>query len=143
MFRHNSNLQSTTTLRQLACWMMLGVACGLAGCGQGPQAEFKYRDSTLKLIPDAQKAMKETLKEGFGTPHDLVAWERFPINYGGVRGSVSAPAEGAKSTIQTVTVVFEGDASRVTAGSPLLWLSGPRAEKKDADEAKGAKKAAK
>ena len=133
MFRHNSNLQLTTTSsRQIACWMMLGVACGLAGCGQGPQAEFQYRDSTQKLIPDAQKAIKKTLKEGFGTPHELVAWERFPIAYGGAKGSVSAPAEGAKSAAKTVAATFEGDASRVASGLPLLWLTGPRAVEKTA-----------
>ena len=112
--------------------MVLGVAGGLAGCGTGPQAEFQYRDSTIKLIPDAQKAMKKTLKDGFGTPHELVAWERFPIAYGGARGSVSAPAEGTKSATKTVTAVFEGDASRVAKDSPLLWLTGPRAVEKTA-----------
>ena len=112
--------------------MALGVACGLAGCGQGPQAEFQYRDTTLKLIPDAQKAIKKTLKEGFGTPHDLVAWERFPIAYGGAKGSVSAPAEGAKPEARVVTVAFEGDVGKVTSGAPLLWLTGPRAGEKAA-----------
>ena len=110
--------------------MMLGAVCGLAGCGLGPQAEFQYRDSTLKLIPDAQKAMKQTLKEDFGTPHELVAWERFPVAYGGAKGSVSSPVEGAKPAAKTVTAVFEGDASKVASGSPLLWLTGPRSEGK-------------
>ena len=112
--------------------MMLGVACGLAGCGQGPQAEFQYRDSTQKLIPVAQKAMVNTLEERFGTPHKLVGWERFPVAYGGAKGSVSAPAEGAKSAAKTVVAAFEGDASKVASGLPLLWLTGPRAGEKTA-----------
>ena len=112
--------------------MLLGAACGLAGCGPGPQAEFQYRASTLNLIADAQKAMKKTLKEGFGTPHELVAWERFPIAYGGAKGSVAAPAEGAKSAAKTVTAVFDGDASKVAKDLPLLWLTGPRAGEKTA-----------
>ena len=133
MIRHSSTSQSPrVTFRQLACCVAFGVACGLAGCGPGPQAEFQYRDNTLKLIPDAQKAMKNTLKEGFGTPHKLVAWEKFPIDYGGARGSVSAPAEGAKPAAKTVTVVIEGDAGKIKKDSPLLWLSGPRADKKTA-----------
>ncbi len=128
MFRHSSKPQwATSASRQFACWMAFGVACGLAGCGPGPKAEFQYRDSTLKLIPDAQKAMKKTLKEGFGTPHELVAWDRFPIAYGGVRGSVSAPDEGTKSAARTVTVAFEGEAGQIESGSPLQWLTGPRA----------------
>ena len=133
MFRLSSNhREATPTTHQLACWMVLGVACGLAGCGKGPQAEFQYRDSTLKLIPDAQKAMKKTLEKGFGTPHELVAWERFPIAYGGARGSISPPAEGAKSAAKAVAAVFEGDASKVAKGAPLQWLTGPRAGEKTA-----------
>ena len=71
--------------------------------------------------------MTKTLEKSFGTPHELVAWERFPVDYGGARGSVSTPATGAKPATRTVTAVFEGDASQVKKGSPLLWLSGPRA----------------
>ncbi|MBC8116040.1 MAG: cytochrome c, partial [Candidatus Saccharimonas sp.] len=135
MFRHSSKPQwATNASGQLACWMLFGIVCGLSGCGQGPQAEFQYRDSTLKLIPDAQKAMKKTLKEGFGTPHDLVAWERFPIAYGGAKGSVSAPAEGATSEAKTVAAAFEGDAPKVAKGSPLLWLTGARAGEKSATD---------
>lgn len=105
------------------------------GCGQGPQAEFQYRETTLRLIPDAQKAVKKTLKEGFGTPHDLVAWERFPVAYGGLRGSVSAPAEGAKPPAKSVMVAFEGDAASIKSGAPLRWLSGARAGEKTAEDA--------
>lgn len=102
--------------------MAVGTATLLAaGCGQGPQAEFSLRDSTFELIPAAQKAVKKSLAEGFGTPQDLVAWQRFPVNYGGVKGTVGEVLkEGA-------TAVVEGDAAGVVAGAPLLWLSGPRA----------------
>jgi mono/diheme cytochrome c family protein len=133
MFRHNSKPQWVTNAsRRLVCGMVLGVACGLAGCGPGPQAEFQYRDSTKRLILDAQRAMKKTLKEGFGTPHELVAWDRFPITYGGVKGSVAAPAEGATLEAQTLTVAFEGDAAKISTGAPLLWLTGARAGEKTA-----------
>ena len=53
-------------------------------CDKGPQAEFKLRESTKDLIRDAKKAVEDTLKDGFGTPNNLVAWERFPVGYGGV-----------------------------------------------------------
>ncbi len=140
MIRHNLKPQwPANASRQLVCGMVLGLACALAGCGPGPKAEFQYRDSTLRLIPKAQEALTETLKEGFGTPHELVAWERFPIDYGGVRGRVSSPAKVVKPAAGTVTVVFEGDASQVKAGSPLLWLSGARVAEGEGD-AKPAKK---
>ena len=135
MFRHYSNPRGATfATRQFACWMALGVAVGIAGCGTGPQAEFQFRETTLKLIPEAQKSVKKTLKDGFGTPHDLVAWDRFPIGYGGVKGSVSAPAEGSRLAAKTVTVALDGGASKVASGASLLWLSGSRAGEKTASD---------
>jgi mono/diheme cytochrome c family protein len=92
-----------------------------AGCGQGPQAEFSLRSDTVELIPAAHNAVKKSLAEGFGTPQNLVAWQRFPVNYGGVKGTVGEVSkEGA-------TAVVDGDDAGIVAGAPLLWLSGPRA----------------
>ncbi len=131
MFRHSSNQHSTTTAAwQLACGLALGIAGGLVGCGTGPKAEFSYREATHKLIPVAQRAVKKTLEDGFGTPHNLVAWERFPVAYGGVKASVVAPAEGVQLATKTITMTIEGDASKLVSGASLLWLTGPRAGEK-------------
>jgi mono/diheme cytochrome c family protein len=62
----------------------------VSGCGQGPRAEFAWRDSTVELIAPAEKALKSEITARFGTPEDLVAWERMPVNYGGLTASVAA-----------------------------------------------------
>lgn len=115
---------------RMVCSLALGISAMLAsGCGQGPHAEFSIRPGTEELIAPAQKAVKKALADGFGTPQDLVAWQRFPINYGGVAGSVTE-LQGAGGA----TVALEGDAAKVDAHAPLLWITGARAgEKTSAD----------
>lgn len=133
MFRHSSNHRSVTTAPwQLVCGLALGIASGLAGCGTGPKAEFSYREATQKLIPVARKAIKDTLEDGFGTPHNLVAWERFPVAYGGAKASVVAAAEGVQPASKTISVSVEGDVSKLASGASVLWLTGTRAGEKAA-----------
>lgn len=135
MNRHSSTLQrNINDNRMMTCWGMMFVVCLSIGCGASPQAEFQYRESTLKLIPSVQKEFKKTLDEGFGTPNRLVAWEKFPIEYGGVRGSVSAAPEEGKGSARSVAVTLDGDVSSIPAGSPLIWLTGARANEKSAED---------
>ena len=108
------------------------IACGLAfvisGCGTGPQAEFKYRESTEDLIADANKAVKKTMREGFGSPSELVAWERFPVNYGGIKGTV-ASFDGPSGSI---AVTLDGESHKIAKGAPMIWLTGSQAGGKSA-----------
>ena len=116
------------------CWMAVGFAALLTvGCGQGPKAEFSLRDSTEELIPPAQTAVKKSLDEAFGTPHELVAWQRLPVNYGGDRGTVGEVLADGKG----ISTTWDGDAAGVTAGAPLLWISGPRAAEKTSVDSVG------
>lgn len=105
------------------------LLCGLAmfhlGCGPGPQAEFKYRESTQDLIGDAKTAVRKTLDESFGTPQTLVAWERFPVTYGGVKGAVTSISED-----KSLVVSVEGDAKSILEKDPLIWISGSLASEK-------------
>ncbi|WP_397571149.1 c-type cytochrome [Schlesneria sp. T3-172] len=100
-----------------------------AGCDTGPQAEFKFRETTTDLVPEAFRAVKKTLGENFGTPNKIVAWERFPINYGGVKGVVTAIGS------DSVVVKLDDEAAEVKSDSPLLWLSGTQAGTKTAEVA--------
>ena len=77
----------------------------------------------MKLIPTAQKAVKRALADGFGTPQELVAWQRFPVNYGGVQGTVAEIFTDGKG----LTATWDGEATKVAKGAPLLWLTGARA----------------
>jgi len=113
-----SSIPQVTHLR-FQCVIVCGLAFWNLGCGAGPEAEFKLRESTDDLITDANRSVKKILKEDFGTPNDLVAWERFPVNYGGAKGVVASIAAD-KSIIVTV----DGDSSKIHQGSPILWVSG-------------------
>jgi mono/diheme cytochrome c family protein len=108
--------------------------CGLTlwtlGCGTGPQAEFKFRESTEDLVNPAKVAAKDTLKDRFGTPSALVAWERFPVAYGGVKGSVVSVADDKA----TVVVALDDDAAKVAKGAPIVWMTGSNAGQKSANE---------
>ena len=123
---------SHATRLRFQCVIVCGLACWNLGCDKGPQAEFKLRDSTNDLILDANKAVKKTLKEDFGTPNELVAWERFPINYGGAKGAVASIADN-KSIIVTV----EGDSSKIRQGAPILWVTGSLAGDKAGRKRRG------
>jgi mono/diheme cytochrome c family protein len=55
----------------------------LAGCGQPPPATFVLNEKATKLlIPEAQETLKQVLADNFGDPNQLVAWQKFPIDYG-------------------------------------------------------------
>lgn len=130
MFRETfANTMSKHANTAFPLLMLWGLTLLNVGCGTGPQAEFKFRETTKDLVPEAFKAVKKTLSEDFGTPNKLVAWERFPIEYGGVKGVVSSiDANGA-------TVTLEGATPEVKNGSPLLWIHGSQAGTKTAETA--------
>jgi len=113
----------------LFCTALLVFA--VAGCGANPQAQFAWRDATIELIPDAEKAVKNTITDHFGTPHDIVAWDRLPVDYGGVRGTVAAPAEGVTLQPEQLFLEWSGPTDKVKPDDPVLWVSGPKAADKD------------
>jgi mono/diheme cytochrome c family protein len=59
------------------------AALALAGCGQPPDARFVANDEkTGPLLREAQKIVGQSLHDNFGTPNQLVAWEKFKLDYG-------------------------------------------------------------
>ena len=58
------------------------VALGLAGCGQPPPATFSRDERTDSLIPEARDVVLDMMSKNFGTPNQLVGWEKFSIDYG-------------------------------------------------------------
>lgn len=88
------------------CRLSLPATCllllTLAGCAKNPEAQFGWRDSTEQLIPDARKAVQKTMVDTFGTPQDLVAWGRLPVEYGGQPPGV-APAETPEEPADVTT----------------------------------------
>lgn len=70
--------------------LVIGAAGLLSGCGQPPPATFVLNEkATGDLIPEARQLVQNALDDNFGTPNQLVAWEKFSaIDFG-------APQPGA------------------------------------------------
>ena len=125
MFRANCPISMPRATRlQLQGLAVVGLTLLSLGCGAGPPAEFKLRDVTESLIPDAKKAVKATLRDGFGTPNDLVAWDRFPVVYGGTKGTVTS-VEGDSGVI----VKLDAPADSIKKPTNILWIAGSLASK--------------
>jgi mono/diheme cytochrome c family protein len=59
------------------------AALALAGCGQPPAASFALNDAKLSpLLPEAREKVTKALHDNFGAPNELVAWEKFKLDYG-------------------------------------------------------------
>jgi mono/diheme cytochrome c family protein len=52
------------------------------GCGQAPEAAFVLHQKTTELSDASRGAVQKELVDKFGTPHQLVAWQKFPFEYG-------------------------------------------------------------
>ncbi|MBW3539013.1 MAG: hypothetical protein KY476_01970, partial [Planctomycetes bacterium] len=103
--------------RMMAC---LVFALAAAGCASG-DAEFVLSERTLELEQSARERIAAALDRYFGTPQDLVAWLRLPVEYGGHAGAVVAPGEKNDQRL-TLQVAFEEDVEDIEPGAPLLWL---------------------
>jgi len=64
------------------CGLLLLGLTGLTGCDQVP-SHFTYSEETSELMPAAEKAVKQTLDETFGTPSAPTIPFYFPIDRGG------------------------------------------------------------
>lgn len=107
----------------------------LAGCGQGPESSFTYREATQKLMREAQDGYKNEAGEKvpglktymvdlFGTPDKLVAWQRLPIDFGGYPGTTLESAESGPT--RSFKVDFAAEELGFAADQPfeLIWTSG-------------------
>lgn len=104
------------------------------GCGE-PSASFTTSERTADLIKEARRGVEIEvdgeevdvngvegyLTENFGTPHDLVAWLRLPVEFGGQAGTVVA-SEGEAGPSKKLKVEVENGTNLETA--TLAWLSG-------------------
>jgi len=81
---------------QLIWQAVIVAALGLSGCGQPPEASFAVNQEKVgPLLRDARAEVAGVLKENFGTPVRLVAWEKFPVDYG--KADPKADSKSARS----------------------------------------------
>ena len=122
------NMTTTAPTRRIAAGLCLGLTAILIGCSaENPAAQFSWRESTLDLLPEGRRAIQKSLVEDFGTPNALVAWERMPVEYGGIKGTVSAPPEGTELAAGQIAVTLDGPADQLKAPAEVQFRSGRRA----------------
>lgn len=100
----------------------------LAGCEQ-PQAEFVSSERTKGLIRQARLPVEEKIENSFGTPQDLVAWLRLPVDYGQIQGTVEGTVPGGATDKSKVAIDSESPAVQSLAelnltNSSVYWNSG-------------------
>jgi mono/diheme cytochrome c family protein len=94
----------------------------LGGCA-AQEAKFAERADLKELIPEAAQHVRTVVEEHFGTPTDVVAWERLPIQYHAATGSFVATAGGSEPLTQ-LPVQLDSQSRAIAAGQELLWLTG-------------------
>ncbi|MDA1012881.1 MAG: cytochrome c [Planctomycetota bacterium] len=115
---------------QLICILL--AAPFVAGCGEQPNAAFVWSERTLSLMPEAQRGfraekipgVRKWVDDNFGTPTDLLAWQRLPVNWGGFEGVVVEKPTDAP--VVMIKVSFSEDVP-ATGETELTWLSGKAA----------------
>ncbi|MEX2288044.1 MAG: cytochrome c [Planctomycetaceae bacterium] len=100
-----------------------GIAASvLAGCGDSPDARFVLNARTLALAPEAQEPVENALNDNFGTPTNLVAWLRLPVNYGGSEGTVERVETDGPT--DSFVAKIDGEVADPAIYPEFHWLSG-------------------
>jgi mono/diheme cytochrome c family protein len=95
------------------------------GCGQGPEAQFVYNERTDGLIPEGRDAIQQKIRDGFGTPKDMVAWLKLPVDFGRADGQVApSEADASGTKVRSFQAALSGEVPANLAGAGLLWTSG-------------------
>ncbi|MFG0334328.1 MAG: c-type cytochrome [Maioricimonas sp. JB049] len=87
------------------------------------EPEFSHRDEFYELIPSAQVVVQETLREHYGSPTDMVAWEKLPLKFSAASGRVTAVEEGT-ATPSSLQVSLANGADDIQPGQNVDWLTG-------------------
>lgn len=76
-------------------WIPVACLVSMIGCTGNGEAVFKLNEPTSKLMDLGKEAVSTALLEDFGTPHQLVAWQKMPVNY----GEADATVEGLDPSV--------------------------------------------
>ena len=80
-------MSPTPSLKTVLAFSLLSLTA-MSGCTDF-ESSFVYSDRTAALIPEAQngvndqQGVKSLLDDKFGTPQDLKAWLKLPVDFGG------------------------------------------------------------
>jgi len=106
---------TTLSIRTLA-GTLSALALLFSGCGK---LEFSPRAEFNTLEPYAQEYVSAVLETHFGTPTDMVVWDKLPLKKHLATGTVTSVGES------TLVLQLEEPHQEITPGSEILWDSGP------------------
>lgn len=95
------------------CLFAITSVCLLSGCGGKP--EFSHRAEYEELQPYAQEYVDRVLTSYFGTPTEMVVWDRLPLNANVATATVAAASE------RDIRLELSEPHGEVDAGIELLW----------------------
>ncbi|MDB4637492.1 MAG: c-type cytochrome [Planctomycetaceae bacterium] len=122
------------------------LACGFlfVGCDafSPPDAVFVVREETNQLTSNVSNAVEAELDNSFGNPHQLVAWLKLPVDFGGVMGATEESTLEGPLNKFPVTFDTEADEKFIAqfqnddgdfkfgeSGARLDWMTGEYAGK--------------
>ncbi len=100
-----------------------------AGCSDRGDSSFVYSDRTLSLMNEAQtgfkdvKGVRELVDERFGNPQTLVAWQKLPVDFGGIACSVATTPD-ASAAVKSLQFEFAEGNSVPEKVSSLQFVTG-------------------
>lgn len=94
----------------------LTVAFLLAGCGQKP--EFVHTSEFEELEPYAREYVQQVLETYFGSPYDMVVWDRLPVETHLATGTVTSASD------RELTVDLAEPHQPIAPGTEVLWIGG-------------------
>lgn len=104
----------------------LCLLAALWGCAR-EQPRFDDREELTELVRPVQEHIQKTLHDHFGTPTDMVAWERLPIHYhvaSGVLTDVESAGISDKPGGAQLGVNLIEQNRPIEPGDPITFLSG-------------------
>lgn len=102
------------------CFTLL-LICVVSGCGSKP--EFSHREEFEELPPYAQQYVDEVLNTYFGTPTEMVVWDKLPLKLH------TATATVASADSRTISLDLDEPHSEIAPGTEIVWETGEEASK--------------
>jgi len=105
---------------------------GTAGCDLSkmippPEARFVSSERADDVSPKAKKFVVSVVDEQFGSPMDLVAWKRLPVDFGEITGkvvSVEVDEDGSSDQLTVELSLEDGAESPGLTSQGIVWTSG-------------------
>jgi mono/diheme cytochrome c family protein len=123
----------TPSLKPLALISSLSIVVAIVGCSDSAfESSFVYSPGTLSLMREAQdgtkdhQGVKTLVDEHFGDPQHLKAWEKMPVDFGGLVAAIEETTEPENGS-QIVKLTAQEGKSFPSEASSLQFITGASA----------------